>query len=197
LVAEALRGGGCNDVVVVLGAGAGEAAPLVPAWVRVVVASDWAAGLSRSLAAGLDAALPGPWDAHVDALVIATVDIPDLPSSAVGRVIAAGMNEPRPSTAGDARTRARAALARATYAGRRGHPVLIGADHAGALAASLAGDTGAGPFLTRAGALGVECGDLWSGRDRDAPGRPSDAPSLFSGAVRDRTAPTCRSLRAD
>ena len=54
--ARALRDGGCDEVVVVLGAGADAAALLVPDGTRVVIAADWAGGLSHSLRAGLAAA---------------------------------------------------------------------------------------------------------------------------------------------
>lgn len=146
----ALRAGGCTEVVVVLGAGADAAEPLVPEGARVVVAADWGAGLSRSLRAGLAAA------ADADACVVIPVDTPDLPAAAVARVLAAA-------------TEPRAALARAVYDGRPGHPVLLGADHLAAVVAEAEGDTGAGPYLARHDAAAIECGDLWSGRDRDTP----------------------------
>ncbi|MDT7694015.1 MAG: hypothetical protein QOI75_3382, partial [Pseudonocardiales bacterium] len=52
---DALRGGGCTPLVVVLGAAADQVAELVPADVRAVVAADWAEGMGASLRAGLDA----------------------------------------------------------------------------------------------------------------------------------------------
>ncbi|MWC00434.1 nucleotidyltransferase family protein, partial [Agromyces sp. MMS17-SY077] len=64
------------------------------------------------------------------------------------------------------------ALARATYRGLPGHPVLLGRDHWAPLAAALHGDRGAGPYLVAQGALAVECGDLATGADRDRPGGP-------------------------
>jgi CTP:molybdopterin cytidylyltransferase MocA len=60
-----------------------------------------------------------------------------------------------------------ASLARAVYAGRPGHPVVIGADHLPALHEQLAGDTGANAYLAARGAAAVECGDLATGRDVD------------------------------
>jgi CTP:molybdopterin cytidylyltransferase MocA len=145
----ALSGGGCAEVVVVLGAGADRAGALVPESARVVVAADWAEGISRSLATGLEAA------AGADAALITPVDTPELPADAVARVRLAAGDRPR------------AALVRATYGGRPGHPVLLGADRWAAVRAELHGDTGAGPFLVRHGAVAVECGDLWSGADQD------------------------------
>lgn len=147
--ADALRGGGCADVIVVLGAEADAAAPLVPDGARIVVAADWAEGLSRSLVAGLAAA------AGADAAVVVPVDTPELPGAAVARVIVAGMRD------------LRAALTRATYDGEPGHPVLLGSAHWDALAAQVSGDVGAGPYLRRNATVAVECGDLWSGHDRD------------------------------
>ncbi|GAA4770194.1 nucleotidyltransferase family protein [Microbacterium gilvum] len=147
-VVSVLRAGGCDRVVVVLGARAEEALPLVPDGTEAVVAADWAEGMAASLRAGLAAA------DGADAVVVATVDIPDLPAAAVERLRAAS---PRPSDA----------LAQAVYAGRPGHPVVIGASHREALAASLTGDRGARPFLVAHGVHEVECGDLWSGEDVD------------------------------
>ncbi|MGP3533436.1 nucleotidyltransferase family protein [Microbacterium sp. RD1] len=148
-VAAALRGGGCDDVVVVLGAAAADAAPLVPAGARAIVAPDWRGGLSRSLTAGLAAA------AGADAAIIAPVDIPGLPAAAVARVRAAER---------DLRT----ALVRATYDGRPGHPVLLGATHWPAVRATARADAGAGPYLAAHGARAVACEDLWTGADIDA-----------------------------
>ncbi len=150
-VAAALRGGGCSEVIVVVGA-APEAAALAPAGARVVAAEDWATGLSRSVAAGVRAA------DGADAVLLAPVDVPALPATAVARVREAG--EPR----------GRQALVRATYGGAPGHPVLLGAAHLAPLLAGLRGDAGAGAYLARAGAEEVACGDLWDGRDVDAPG---------------------------
>jgi len=187
-VVAAVRDGGCDDVLVVLGAGADQARPLVPRGTAVVEAADWAHGLARSLAAGLEHAL-GWTGAGRDALVVVPVDVPDLPPAAVSRVVAA---------AGEAGPRRASALVRATHGGRPGHPVLLGADHWRGLLARLparaAGggpsgpldDAGAGPHLAAlAVAAGttvvtVACDDLWDGLDVDAgpggAGAPSSAP---------------------
>jgi nicotine blue oxidoreductase len=62
------------------------------------------------------------------------------------------------------------ALARATYAGKPGHPVLFGRAWWPELAASLHGDRGARDFLAgRSDLVGVECGDIATGRDVDYP----------------------------
>lgn len=144
---ELLLVGGCARVVVVLGASADEARTLVPRDDRVesVVADDWADGLGASLRAGL---------AHAsgDAVVVTLVDLPGTPTSAVARV-AAGSD--------------RSTLRQATYVGRPGHPVVVGADHWTALAATLHGDRGARPYLVSHGVDEVECGDLHHGEDVD------------------------------
>lgn len=142
----ALRAGGCDDVVVVLGADAGRARALCPSDVRIVEAADWAEGLSASLKAGLAAA-------EGDAAVITLVDLPRLPVEAVTRILTP---PPGPAT-----------LRRAVYDGRPGHPVLLGRDHWAAAAASAEGDRGASRYLRAQGADEVELAELWDGDDAD------------------------------
>ncbi|CAN5238207.1 nucleotidyltransferase family protein [soil metagenome] len=137
---------GCERVVVVLGASAGDARALVPARAEIVLADDWAEGMSASLRAGLAAATG-------TAALITLVDLPELPLAVVRRV-ARG----RPTTTD---------LRQATYGGRPGHPVLIGAAHWQAVAATVSGDRGARPYLVEFGVDEVECGDLWGGADVD------------------------------
>lgn len=140
----ALDGGGCGDVVVVLGSAQVE----VPAPARAVRAEDWARGLSASLRAGIAAI-------DADLAVISLVDTPDVGADVVRRVLAAA------SATG---------LARAGYAGRPGHPVVIARRFWPALLTALHGDTGAAPFLRgRADVVQVECGDLATGLDVDEP----------------------------
>lgn len=146
---------GCREVVVILGARADEARPLVPDTATVVVAADWAEGLSASLRAALRSVGERPTDRPADRAVIVPVDTPDLPVAAVRRVLAA-------SVITGAQT-----LARATYAGRPGHPVVLGRAHWHELAATARGDQGAGPYLRTHGAAEIECGDLWDGADID------------------------------
>ncbi len=138
----ALLGGGCDRVVVVLGAQAERARPLVPEWAATVTAARWDEGMSSSLRAGLA-------EASGDAVLITLVDLPTLPAAVVARVMETGT------------------LAQATYGGRPGHPVLIPTKHWADVAACLRGDSGAREYLTAHGALRVECGDLWDGFDRD------------------------------
>ncbi|ANC30779.1 nucleotidyltransferase family protein [Isoptericola dokdonensis] len=151
-----LDAAGCPEILVAVGARADDVAALVPASARVVVVPDWADGLGATLRAGLDAAA----SLDVDALVVTPVDTPDAPPSAVVRVL----DRARQAAGAPA-----AVLARAVYAGRPGHPVVIGRDHWDGVRAGLAGDTGAGRYLTAHHALDVGCGDLWSGHDVDRP----------------------------
>ncbi|MGK2904650.1 MAG: nucleotidyltransferase family protein [Mycobacterium sp.] len=150
----ALNSGGCDQVVVVLGA-AGEDAVTVPALdmpavSRAVIAADWADGLSASLRAGLHAV-------EADFAVVQLVDTPDVGGAVVRRVLDAARATP-------------SGLARAVYHGRPGHPVVLARRHWQALLEGLSGDVGAGPFLrARADVVTVECGDLATGADIDAP----------------------------
>jgi CTP:molybdopterin cytidylyltransferase MocA len=127
-----------------------QATDLLPSPATAVTAPPISAGLSDSLRAGLDALDR----TDVAAVLIVPVDVPTMPTSAVERIITVA-----PVTG--------SSLRRAVYGGHPGHPVLLGRDHwAGARAASQ-GDHGAGAYLHAAGALEVECGDLWSGDDID------------------------------
>lgn len=145
LAVAALRDGGCDEVVVVLGAAVVD----VPAPARAVVAPDWADGMSASLRAGLDAAQGASF------VALHLVDTPDVGPDVVRRVLAAGTQT---------------GLARAVYQGRPGHPVVISAEHVPALRDSLTGDQGARAFLSgRDDVIAVECGDLASGVDVDVP----------------------------
>ncbi|GIG40481.1 nucleotidyltransferase family protein [Cellulomonas phragmiteti] len=153
LAHDALAGGGCTRVRVVLGAGAGAARPLVPAGAEVVVATRWQRGLGASLAAGLDGLGPG---SPTVAVVVTLVDLPDLDARAVARVTAGAV---RP---GD--------LRRATFATGPGHPVLIGRDHWAPLRSHLDGDAGARAYLRSHPPVDVDCTDLPGGLDRDTPG---------------------------
>ncbi len=146
-----LRAGGCEEAVVVVGARGREVARLVPAGARTVVAPDWASGVSAALRAGLAAA------EGADVAVVTPVDTPDAAPEAVGRVVGALGSAPRDG------------LARAVYDSRPGHPVAIGANHLASMMDSLHGDRGARAYLAAHAAVQVECADLWSGADIDAP----------------------------
>ncbi len=148
-----LRDAGCDEVIVLLGASAAEAGSLVPAGAMVVTVEAWQEGLSATIRAGLDAASALP----ADAVLLTPVDTPSASPDAAIRVCEQALAAAPPSRA----------LARAVYAGRPGHPVLIGREHWPAVRESVAGDAGAGAYLSAHGALEVECGDLWSGADVD------------------------------
>lgn len=147
--------GGCAPTVVVLGAAADRAAPLVPVGARVVVAPDWDEGMGASLRAGL-AAL----GEEIDAALVHLVDLPDVGAEVIRRVVArAGSNVASP-----------AVLARAQFDGRPGHPVLLGRDHWDAVAAVASGDRGARDWLAgRSDLVLVDCTDLATGADVDRP----------------------------
>jgi len=152
---ELLQAAGCADVLITLGARADEARALLPAddRLRVVEVPDWAVGMSVSLRAALVAAA----GTTARAALITLVDLPGLPVEVARRVITDG-------SAADPAT----SLARATFDGRPGHPVLIGRDHWPVIIPGLAGDRGAGPYLKAHDATLVECGDLATGEDRDS-----------------------------
>ena len=156
LVRRALRvlvDGGAAPVAVVVGARAAEVRALLPAGVTAVEAPDWASGMGASLRAGLTALadLAGARDAG--AAVVHLVDLPGVPAAAVARLRAVASGP--------------AALARASYGGRPGHPVLLGRAHWAAAAAAASGDAGARGYLAgRTDVRLVECGDL--------AGRPGD-----------------------
>ena len=147
---RALREGGCDRVTVVLGAAAEEAERLLgDADVSVVVAPDWAEGMSASLRAGL-ASLAGT---DAEAAVVSLVDLPDVGPDVVRRVVGRGAD--------------RASLSRASYDGTPGHPVVIGRDHWAGVLGIATGDRGARDYLATRTVLLVECADLATGADRD------------------------------
>jgi nicotine blue oxidoreductase len=143
----ALDRGGCDDVVVVLGAAIID----VPAPARAVVAVDWSDGLSASLRAGLSAVA-------ADFAVLHTVDTPDVGADAVARVLSTARSSP-------------SGLARAVYRGAPGHPVVVANRYWADLLRGLHGDEGARAFLSARNDVDlVDCSDLATGRDIDIPG---------------------------
>jgi CTP:molybdopterin cytidylyltransferase MocA len=165
---DALRGAGCTPLVVVLGAAADQVAELVPADVRAVVAADWAEGMGASLRAGLDAlarsaeATESPIAAESaagepSAVLVHLVDLPGVGAAAIARLAEAASAGPE-------------VLARASYHGVPGHPVLLGRSHWAGVRDSARGDAGARGYLAGHPALRlVECGDLADPRDVDTP----------------------------
>ena len=140
----------CAEIVVVLGAGAEQAAALLPMSVARVRADDWAEGMGASLRAGLSA-LAGT--AH-EAALVSLVDLPDVGAAVVARLVAASTGP--------------GVLARAAYDGVPGHPVLIGRDHWVGVVETATGDRGARDYLAAHDVALVECGDLATGADVDS-----------------------------
>ncbi len=151
-----LRAAGLGHVVVVVGAAADAVAPLaVAGGADVVRADDWDEGMGASLRAGLGylaAAAP-----EVRAVLVTLVDLLDVGPDVHRRVLAETGDDPD------------GALARATYGGRPGHPVLLGRAHWPAVVDTARGDRGARRYLAAHPARPVECGDLATGRDADTP----------------------------
>jgi CTP:molybdopterin cytidylyltransferase MocA len=145
----ALRGGGCADVILVLGA----AEVPAPAGVTAIVAPQWHEGLSASVRAGLAAADR----AHADYAALHVIDTPDVGPAVVARVLARALA----SASG---------LARACFGDRPGHPVLLARRHWPEVLAGISGDHGAGAYLrSRHDVEMVDCDDLASGQDVDEP----------------------------
>ncbi|MBZ4319853.1 nucleotidyltransferase family protein [Streptomyces huiliensis] len=155
-VAE-LAAGGCGPVHVVVGAAAADVrrrlARAARTTVTVVENPDWADGMGSSLCAGL-ASLAGT---PVSAVLVMLVDQPGVGATAVARVLAAH--------------RAGAGLVTASYAGRRGHPVLFARPHWPGVAASATGDRGARAYLRAhaAAVTTVACEDVADPDDIDVP----------------------------
>lgn len=149
-----VRAAGCEVVVVVVGAAAGEVGPLARSTgAEVVIADGWDEGMGASLRAGL---------AHLtsdrptaDCALVTLVDLPDVTAEVMARVLDA--------VAGDGP----GALARAAYDGVPGHPVVLGRDHWVPVRDSAVGDRGARDHLHATAHALVECGDLATGRDVD------------------------------
>ncbi|MFH9413401.1 nucleotidyltransferase family protein [Streptomyces rochei] len=149
---DALRAAGCTRVHVVLGA----RAAAVREWMALdgildghegcvlVENPDWERGMGSSLCAGLDSlAATG-----ARAALVSLVDQPGIGARAMTRV----RDGFRDATS----------LVSATYAGVRGHPVLLGADHWAGVMATATGDRGARAYLREHAAeiALVECGDV-------------------------------------
>lgn len=167
-VAGWMHAGGCEQVVVVIGARAGDVRASLPIrpWLSIAEATDWSHGLGSSLRAGLARATAG----NASAALITLVDLPDVRAPVFERLLASA--EPGSSD-----------LARAVYQGLPGHPVLIGRSWWAAAAELACGDKGARElFATRPHRL-VECGDLASGEDADRPPAGADADRPPAGAI--------------
>ena len=150
---QTLRAGGCHPIVGVLGAAAAEVRERARLDNAITVDNpDWDSGMGSSLRTALSSTV----NLTADAAVILLVDTPGITPAAVDRIV--GQAGPE-------------ALAIATYAGRPGHPVLLGRDHWAAVAALAIGDVGARGYLsTRSGeVVKVPCDDIADGADLDRP----------------------------
>ncbi|VVJ20072.1 Molybdenum cofactor cytidylyltransferase (EC [Amycolatopsis camponoti] len=153
-----LSAAGCHPVRVVVGAAAEQVRALLPDPTQAVFAEGWETGMGASLKAGL-ASLSG--DPAPVAALVHLVDLPWVGADILTRVAADATAE---------------TVARASYDGTPGHPVLLGRRWWSEIAGSAQGDRGARDWLaTRPDLKLVECGDLGSGRDvdrrADLPGR--------------------------
>lgn len=154
--ADVLHDGGCAPVVVVLGALADDVRTTAAlSGSSLVDNPEWTSGMGSSLRVGLSALA----SADCDAVVVLPVDTPGVTAEAVRRFVS--MASP-------------AVLARATYDGMPGHPVLIGRDRWDAVAELADGDAGARPYLARHDVAAVPCEDVASGDDVD---QPEDLPT--------------------
>ena len=149
-----LAGGGCPDVVVVSGA-----VPLEVPGASVVHNAGWDTGMASSLQVGAEAT------AGYDAVLVLLVDLPGVTVACVRRVLDAVAD--------------RSSLAVATYDGRWGHPVALGAEHVWPAAVSASGDQGARPYLRAHLDLvrEVECSDIGDPADVDLPADLPPTPS--------------------
>ncbi len=149
--ARVLRDGGCDPVVLVVGAQAARVRAVADL-PDVVVAADWSTGMGASLRAGL-AGLP----ATALACVIALVDQPLVGSVAVDRL--------RQAWAGGA------VAAVATYGGAPRNPVLLDRTVWSEVAALAEGDAGARTWLRAHPdrVTAVPCDDTGSPYDVDTP----------------------------
>ncbi len=138
-----VRESGLREIVVVAGAHD------VEAEASIVRCDRWELGPGASLRCGLEALSPG-----VEAALVVLADGPDLASAAIDRVIAAWRRE-------------RVPLVSASYAGTRGHPLL--------LAREAWADVPDEGLRTRSPLL-VPCDDVGPPGDVD---RPSDLPLRF------------------
>ncbi len=150
--AQALLDGGVRSVYVVLGASIEAARAEVPDCCVIVEAADWVDGMGASLRAGLHAVALTPSSVH--AALVMLVDTPGVGADVVARLVAWGSPT---------------ALARASYDGEPGHPVLLGRVHWGPVREQAYGDEGARAYLRQHDVMMIECADIGSGHDVDTP----------------------------
>lgn len=142
-----LREGGCEPILVVLGA------TIIEVQDASVVRNPlWRTGMGSSLRTGLDA-LPS----SAEAVLVALVDQPHVKSEAVRRLVRAYESG--------------AEVAVASYDGAPRNPVLFTRRHWETISQTAVGDVGARPFLraNRELVTYVECSDVADPTDVDTP----------------------------
>ncbi|PRY37211.1 nucleotidyltransferase family protein [Umezawaea tangerina] len=160
---------GCSPVVVVLGASATEVRERASLPHALVLDNpDWPTGMGSSLRVALTAVMTG--DNTTDAILVLPVDTPGITVEAVRRLSALATPD---------------ALARASFHGEPGHPVLIGRDHWAGVLETSTGDAGARDYLRAHPIRLVPCEDVADGADVD---RPEDLGHFSRIRVRDSRA---------
>lgn len=153
--ARILAEGGCDPVLVILGAAGdevGRRARLGNA--TVVMNPDWPSGMGSSLRVALSTLANTTQADDVHAALVLPVDMPGVSPEAVRRVAAHGGGS---------------ALAAASHEGRRSHPVLLGRLHWEGAADASTGDAGARRYLNEHTVTLVSCDDVSKGFDIDRP----------------------------
>ena len=212
---DTLSAGGCNPVVVVLGAEAERAVDILNERqdadlpVRWVVATDWAEGMSASLRRGLEAAT----DTLATTVVVTLVDLTDVGPDVVQRVVEAVGDDPEQPRAGrlprsppDTPSSSAASTGPAWRRGRSATGARATTSRrttcfSSSAATSPAAWTVTYPPLFPSGPLGVmigECSPLWIPpptwpRVSDAPATSSTRRWPPSGTSRSRSAGRCSS----
>lgn len=160
-----LREGGCQDIILVLGAGdeavrksLDAARPQIAEIMgdgRLFIVSnpDYEQGISSSVRVGLLGM--EHLESEPAGAIVQLVDTPDISPDAIEKV---------------ARAVAPGVLAMATYDGTPGHPMLFGREHWRPIATSVTGDEGARQYLKgRTDVVQVPCDGLGSPNDVDTP----------------------------
>lgn len=147
-----LAAGGCDPIVVVLGAQAREAVQAARLDAIVVVNEGWPEGIGSSLRVGLNAL----FEQRARRAVVALVDQPGVTPDVVRRLVEAPDDAP--------------ALV-ASYRGRAGNPVRLDASIWPDVSALAVGDVGARAWMRRhpERVLVVACDDLGNDDDIDTP----------------------------
>lgn len=127
-VVNALLGGGCNEIVVVVGAYGDAVRAACPPTVSIVQNPDWPVGMSTSLKCGMEAVGDHP------IIAVSVVDIPGITPALVRHLT--DMHNPKTVTV-------------PTFGGLPGHPVLFDRELAVKAADAATGDEGARAFIKR------------------------------------------------